>query len=145
METTDTRRQARIIIILLVVVILGDLTWQLLRPRKAGKVRELTGATITAIDPHQRTAEIEFLHPKSGEKMRLAADVPAGCEILLDGKPLPLAELRVGDKVDVKGTINQTLLGASVHPQQVRVVRASTTPPIATAPAPATAPAAGTP
>ncbi len=153
---TDARsaKRIRFIVILALVLVAGIVTWRVARP-KPGNIRQLNDATITRIDAGAGAAEIEFVHPKTGQTMRLSATVGPNCSITLDGKPATIRDLRVGDKIDVRGVVKKDFFGASVEPQQVTVRRGNTaTPaaatasqPAATAPArsPATAPAADQP
>jgi hypothetical protein len=151
---TDARsaKRIRFIVILALVLAVGIVVWRIARPQVA--VRELKDATITMIDSGTGTAGIEFVHPKSGQKVPLSASVGPKCTITLDGKPVTLKDLRIGDKVDVRGVVTKSLADISVEPQQVTARRATSTTsaptasrPAATAPgaAPTSAPSADQP
>lgn len=105
------------------VVLLGTVGWRLFGAHEPPRVRELAQVTITALDAGARTAEIAFTHPKTGRVVRLAGAVPADCEILLNGTPARLADLRVGDTAAVRGLIHQDFSGAHVEARWVSVRR----------------------
>jgi len=147
---TDARsaKNIRIVVLLVLVLAIGIVVWRVTRPQAA--VRELSNATITAIDAGAGTAEIEFVHPKSGQKVPLSANVGPKCSITLDGKPAALKDLRVGDKANVRGILTKSLLGSSVEPLEVTVKRGTgaASAPVASRPAataPTSAPTAGKP
>lgn len=83
-----------------------------------------TQGTILSIDVASRQATIEFVHPKSGQRFQLAGDVPADCNIHIDGKPATLADLKVGEQVRVEGTVGRD---KHVVAKSVWVTRAPTT------------------
>jgi hypothetical protein len=117
------------------VIVVAAAAWQV---RKLAQPREyeLKSATVTKFDAVQRTGEIEFIHPKSGQAMTVTAkDIPPDCVVLINGAQGTLADVRVGDTVAVRGLI---YADHSVKPQRIRVTRPETT----TQTAPATAPAA---
>lgn len=120
------------------MVVVAAVAWQV-RKLAQPKEYELKSATVTKFDAAQRSGEIEFIHPKSGQAMTVTAkDIPPDCVVLINGTQGTLADVRVGDTVAVRALMywNQ-----SVVPQRIRVMRPET----ATQTAPATAPAAPKP
>jgi hypothetical protein len=109
------------------IVILAVAGWQL-RKSQGPRVRELAGATLTMIDAAKGSAEIEFVHPKSGRKLKLTGTMAPGCQILIDGQPAQLADVRVGDVADLKGTVYSTFSGYSVQADRVSIRRSSSQP-----------------
>jgi hypothetical protein len=120
----------------IVVVVLAVAGWRVSRLRQPPRVRELAGVTITMLDVAKQTAEVEFVHPKSGRTIRLSGTMAPGCQIFIDGQPARLADVRVGDVATVHGTVYPDY---SVQADLVRVTRAGPS----TQPAPATTGAAG--
>jgi len=86
------------------------------------KVREITG-TVTSLDPTARTASLVFAHPKTGEPIELSGQVPLECDIRIDDKPAQIAELKVGDVVQVRATIHNN---AKITANRIRVTRGTT-------------------
>ncbi len=118
-------RKAALLIVLAVAVIAGVGLYarKLARPREF----ELKSATITKLDFEYQNAaviaargEIEFVHPKSGQKMTVSGLIPADCPILVNGEPGRLAELHIGDRIAARGTL---ALDRSIRPQWVSVQR----------------------
>lgn len=108
---------------MVVVAGVGLYARKLARPREF----ELKSATITKLDFERRGdeivvahGEIEFVHPKSGQKMTVSGVIPADCPIQVNGEPGRLAELRIGDRIAVRGTL---ALDRSIRPQWVSVQR----------------------
>lgn len=130
---TPTQRKAAILVGLGVVLVIA-VVWRVVlwtQPREY----ELKSAVVTRLDVPGRSGEIQFVHPKSGRTMFVAADhIPEDCEILINGERATLADVRVGDTVAVRGLVNP--LNQSVQPEWVHVTRA------ADAPGPTTTPAA---
>jgi hypothetical protein len=127
----DMKTRLIIAVVAIVVVIVVGSEY---RRQQKDSVRQIEG-TITAIDVAARQASVEFVHPKSGQRFQLAGDVPADCEIRIDDKPATLADLKVGDVVQVKGTMgdNRRVTATAVW--------ATRSTPTATAPAAASRPA----
>lgn len=127
-----------LLLALIGLIVLGGVSWQvwrLTRPRDY----TLKSATITQIDAARRTGEVEFVHPKSGQTMRVTANyIPPECEITINGEPATLADVRVGDTVAVHGT---AYADNTVKPAWVRVKRTTG----ATQPATASSPAGNKP
>lgn len=119
------RGRARQIGLVIGVVVLASALagWQIVRPGGPPRERTLSGAVITQLDVAARTAEIEFIHPKTGDSVRLSGRVPPACEIQVNGLPATLAELRVGDMVDVGGTVQRRLLTYVVEAHWVSAAR----------------------
>jgi hypothetical protein len=114
------------------VIVVAAVAWQVRRLAQPREY-ELKTATVIKFDAAQRSGEIEFIHPKSGQAMTVTAkDIPADCLVLINGKPGTLADVHVGDTVAVRGLI---YADQSVKPQRIRVTRPET----ATQSAPATA------
>ena len=123
-----------LLLALLGVIVVGGIAWQVWRLSRP-RIYTLKFATITKMDAAQRTGEVEFVHPKSGQTMRVtAANIPAECEVSINGAPAMLADIRVGDTVSVHGTL---YADQSVKPDWIRVKRSTDT----TQPATATSPA----
>lgn len=123
-----------LLLVLLGIVVVGAVAWQAWRLAQP-RVYTLKSAIITKMDAERRTGEVEFVHPKSGQTMRVTATaIPADCEISINGVPATLADVRVGDVVAVHGTVYSD---QTVKPDWVRVRRnmESTQPATASAPA----------
>lgn len=121
-SAVKTARRNTLIVGALGVVLVTAVAW---RAARWGQPREyeLKSAVVTRLDVQKRTGEIEFIHPRSGRTMTVSADrIPDDCEILVDGKDADLADVRVGDVVDVRGLVNP--LDQSVRPHRVHVRRA---------------------
>jgi hypothetical protein len=88
------------------------------------KVRNVSGR-IVSIDAASRTASLEIVHPKTGATLQLEGHVPLDCNILIDGRPASLAELRAGERVDVEGIIHRD---RTLSANRVRASRAETEP-----------------
>lgn len=67
-----------------------------------------TEFTLTSLDVATRTAKIEVVLPKNGKRITLSAEVPADCEIYVDGVPAAMSEIRVGDRGEAEGVIYRT-------------------------------------
>lgn len=127
-----------LLLAILGVVVVGGVAWQAWRMAKP-RAYTLKSATITKMDAERRTGEVEFVHPKTGQTMRVtAANIPPECEVRINGVPATLADVRVGDTVAVHGTL---YYDQTVKPDWVRVTR----PVAATQTAPASAPAGDQP
>jgi|GEM_PF-3480042 hypothetical protein len=121
-DVTQTAKKA-LVVGIIVVVVAGVASWRAVSRRPAPRTREIAGATIRMLDVARQTAEVEFAHPKTGRRIRLTGTLAPGCEILVDGQPATLADLRVGDLADVHGTVYPDY---SVQADRVRVYRAAT-------------------
>lgn len=84
------------------------------------QVRTVIG-TITHINLATRTATIEFIHPKSGRTLAIDGTAPPDCDIRIDGQPAQLTDLRIGEEVEVEGTIHGDM---TITANWVRVARA---------------------
>ncbi len=117
-----------------------------LRPQ----VRTVEG-TLVQLDPQTGRGEIEIRHPRTGQPIAIRGEVPADCEILIDGQTARLSDLKPGERVRAQGTItvdgritarwvraNRTMLPAAQSPRspETRPSGARTE-----APAPADSPA----
>lgn len=74
--------------------------------------------TLVALDAASRTATLSFIHPKSGESMTLKGTVAEDCEILIDGNPQSLGELRAGMQATVEATVRS---GSAVTATRIAV------------------------
>ncbi len=123
-ENVVSETPRRIVLLAVIaIVVLAVAGWRLMKlmqPRE----HTLTSATITKLDVTDRTAEVEFIHPKSGQMITVAGVVPEGCDIQINGAPATMADLRIGDIAEVRGMIYPD---RSVEPIWVRVRRASAT------------------
>ncbi len=81
-------------------------------------------ATITKIKLEKQRARFEFIHPQTGDIAQLGSSIPDSCEILIDGKPATLANLRVGDKVTARGLVypGGRVVGTMLHAHRVKSV-----------------------
>lgn len=82
----------------------------------ASRVSDTSG-TIIAIDPVARTGEVEIIHPKSGRPVKIAGKVADDCDIRVNGTAATLADVHVGDKVKVTGTVqkHRSLLATRIY------------------------------
>ena len=99
------QKRARIGLIGLVVVIIasGVYVWKVAQP-----VHATIRGTILSIDVAERTGQIQYVHPKTGEVYELSGRVPAECKIVVDGKPGTLDDLKAGDKIQAEGLVYRT-------------------------------------
>ncbi len=132
---TQSARKGLILTAIAVIIIAG-LSWKLLK-RPKSQEREITGARITKLDSATRTADIEFLHPKSGTDIKLHGTAAPDCEILINDQPATFADLRVGDVATLKGVYS----GSKVEAKSVHVRRGTAQ----SRPASSTAPPASRP
>lgn len=65
---------------------------------------KITG-TITELDLNQRTATLEFIHPKTGKRYELVGTVSPDCVITRDGEQIALDALAVGTTVSAEGLL----------------------------------------
>ena len=89
--------------------------------------------TVTSIDLQTRNASIEITHPETGRTLLIEGYVPPECDIRINGMPVELSALRVGDQAEVEGTLQR---GEPISVNWVRVQR------LAPATEPATSPSA---
>jgi hypothetical protein len=99
------------------------------RERSVGVLRTVQ-ATLTQIDLAQRTATVQFIHPRSGETISLKGMVSADCSVEVDGRPAALADLVIGDRAWVQGVISRN---DTVSAVRVWVYRKEPVPPKAPA------------
>lgn len=109
----DARGRKAVVVTFIVVVALAAITWQVIRSIPQTRYYTLEGALITAIDPQARTAEIEFIHPRSGRVQRLTGTLAPGGQITLNGRPATVDELMAGDTVTVGGMVGRDLTVAA--------------------------------
>jgi hypothetical protein len=103
-------------LVILCVVAIG---WETAQRALRTQVRTVEG-TIVQIDAATRQAAVEIVHPKTGKPLRIEGSVPEGCDIQIDGEAARLADLRVGERVRVEGTIKPDL---TIVANWVRVTR----------------------
>lgn len=133
---SPTARKA-LLLTILGAAVLGGVAWQIVRAIPTPRVRTLANARITHIDAAARAAEIEFTHPRSGKVTRLNGVLKPDGQVFVDGEPATIADVRVGDLVEVKGMV---IPPDRVEAEWVRVTRSpSTTRPAATQPSSAPA------
>jgi hypothetical protein len=87
------------------------------------KVKTVSGR-IRSIDTAARTASLEIVHPKTGEKLLLEGRVPLDCDIRIDDRPATLADLRPGERIEVEGIIHRD---RSLSANRVRASRVEAT------------------
>lgn len=101
MGTESRKRIATALIGVAVLATAGlGYAYRELRP----KVHTVEG-TIVQLDPESRRATIEIRHPRTGQLIDVRGEVPADCEIHIDGQPASLADLKLGERARVQGTI----------------------------------------
>jgi hypothetical protein len=84
------------------VIILAAATLSVVRSSSSG-VRKLdVDGTITYIDLSSRSAGLEYVSPRNGQLREIAGKIPEDCDILLNGSPAALDDLRVGDRASIK-------------------------------------------
>jgi len=110
---------------IVVVVVVGIVAWRAVRLVPRARVHTIDGATITALDPERRTAEIEFIHPRSGLPGQVKGMIPEGCPIYINDQAAAngIADLRVGDTGSVRGVMHPD---QSIEAQWVRLTRPAT-------------------
>jgi hypothetical protein len=135
-RSVAAKTRKTLLLIVLGVVVLGLVAWQAsraLRPREY----TLQNARLVKLDVAARTAEIEFVHPKSGRTQALNGRVPDDCPITINDQPATLEQLRPGDVAAVRGTVYSDRV---VQAQWVKVTRSASQPA-----RPATAPSTPSP
>lgn len=85
-----------IVIIIAVVLYVRDVA--------APVERDVTG-TIVSIDPDNRQATVEVLHPKTGELFELRGEVAPDCVILVGDETAELADLKPGMTIHAEGLL----------------------------------------
>jgi hypothetical protein len=104
-------------LVLLVALSIGGVyAYKAVQPRE-GKVR----GSIAAIDVSARTAMLDVIHPKTGVAFQVSGTVQDDCRVELDGAPVGLEQLRVGDTVEVRGLMSR--LTGSMEATEVRAKR----------------------
>lgn len=78
----------------------GFYVYRLLQPRE-GRVR----GVITEVDAAQRTATLEFVHPRTGDTFELRGTVPAETPIHGPGGELAFDDVAVGSEVEARGLL----------------------------------------
>ncbi len=117
----------RIVIFAIIVIVVGVSIY--FRQSAQSEPRTVTGA-ITAIEGDRVTARVP--HPKTGQPIELSTTLAPNCPITLDGRPISLADLRIGDRISADGSLVRGSGRIVVH--AVRVERAAASAPAASAP-----------
>lgn len=128
-------KSLRVGVLVVIVLIIGGVTYY--RQMSKMTTREITGRVL-AIDVASRKAAMEFTHPKTGKTFQLDGHVPPECDIQIDGKPAQLTDLKVGETIDVFGTLYRN---GNMEAKWVKVSRTASQP----SPAPSSSPAATQP
>lgn len=97
-------RQVLVLAVLLAIVLVA-VGYQVYRSIPRARVAQVDNALVTAVNVEQRTAEIEFTHPRSGRTIRVKGTLAPDGQLLVNDEPAPLSALRVGDRVSVRGTL----------------------------------------
>jgi hypothetical protein len=119
-STAKPGNQKVLIAAVLGVIVVGAVAWNASRALRTGTF-DLETAKVVSLDVDKRTAEIEFIHPKTGRTMKATGTVPPDCDIAIDGKPASLADVRIGDV----GSLRAVSHGKSVEARRVRIRRAT--------------------
>ncbi len=84
------------------VIVLAAATLSVVRS-SGSDIRKLdVDGTITYIDLSSRSAGLEYDSPRNGQLREIAGKIPEDCDILLNGSPATLDDLRVGDRASIK-------------------------------------------
>ena len=86
-----------------VIIAVSLLVWVRL---SASSVEEGTGSII-ALDLAERRASLEVVNPSTGKTRQYDGSIPPECEIMINGKAATLADLRVGDSVRVRASLER--------------------------------------
>jgi hypothetical protein len=92
--------------VLAVVLIVGLAAFEFLRSSSRRFVHEASG-TVVAVDSAARTAKLEMIDPANGATRQFDGAIPETCKITVNGTPATLADLRVGDAVQVRVRIER--------------------------------------
>jgi hypothetical protein len=93
------KRKKTVLVVVVAVAVLGGLT--VAQSLLSGPREEGVDGTITYVDPETRTATLEFISPRNGKQMEMKGTVPPECEILLNGMPAKMEDIKAGDKAHV--------------------------------------------
>ena len=99
-------RAARKWVLAVVLVVAGVAAIEFLRTSSRRFVHEASG-TVVAVDPAARTAKLEMIDPANGATRQFDGAIPETCKITINGRPATLADLRVGDAVQVRVRIER--------------------------------------
>ena len=127
-----SNKALRVGVLVVIVLIIGGVTYY--RQMSRMTTREITGKVL-AIDVAGRKAAMEFVHPKTGKAFQLDGHVPPECDIKIDGKPGQLSDLKVGETIDVFGTLYRN---GNMEAKWVKVTRSASQPASAPAGSPTT-------
>lgn len=114
----------KILIVLAIAVLIGVVV-TVAQQLAGGKRVYTVEGVITYLEPDTRTAGFEFKHPRDGSLREKTAKVPEECEILLNGKPATMKDLKVGDRGKVVGS--WTKKTKELIPLSVRITREGAT------------------
>ncbi len=101
--------------------------------------RTFTG-TIASLDLQSRSITVNWRHPRARGRMPLAAQIGPSAQVLLDGKPAAVTDLKVGDLVQVTGRPATVQGNNQLVLNRIEKLKAPAT---STAPAASSAPAGG--
>ena len=105
-QSPPSQRKLALLIVPIIIVAalagVGGYLWRLAQPQEVKKPIE---GTVLAIDVGARTAAIEFVHPKSGELMKIEGEIAEDCRLHAHGSDVALADMHAGDKVKVAGKL----------------------------------------
>ena len=106
------KAKQRLIGVLVVVLILGGGAIYAMAPRTV-KVK----GTLVSVDPAARTATLRYVEKKTGQTKEIVGRAAPDCQVTLDGRSVPLTDLRPGDEVEVRGK-HTLLAGAAAQSVQ---------------------------
>ncbi len=115
----------KVLIVIAIAVLIGVVVG-VARQFVGGKRVYTVEGVITYLEPETRMAGFEFKHPRDGSLREKTAKVPADCEILLNGKPAEMKDLKVGDRGKVVGS--WTKRTKELIPLSVRINREGASP-----------------
>lgn len=150
-QPPNNTTRTRIVVAVIGLLALAALGLYSARSSLSTAVRTVSGV-ITQLDVPTRAAAMEITLPRTGKTVEIKGQVAPDCEIRIDGAAGTLADLKVGDAVEVTGAFSRS---RTVTAQRVLVRRAAMgsatqaapvppppTPPTSPVPAPTPQPAA---
>lgn len=124
--------RTRIVVAVIGLLALAALGLYSARSSLSTSVRTVSGV-ITQLDVPTRAAAMEIVLPRTGKTVEIRGQVAPECEIRIDGAVGTLADVKVGDAVEVTGAFSRN---KTVTAQRVLVRRATTGSATQAAPAP---------
>ena len=88
-------------------------------------VHELAG-TILSVDVEDRKLTLQFRAEDSGEMRTIEGTVPADAEIVINDRPAKLADIRIGEFVNVVGSLERRGNERTVTALKISVTRDET-------------------